>query len=506
MKKLNFFLCIIFTLLLFPISIFAQAPTVEFKCNMSVQIKRGTFNTATDSVWVRGNFSNWEGKDYQLKNTDGDSIYSAVFTNFTEGQALTFKFVHTPDRWEATGNRTITLTAGANVYECFWEDVNVYVPKKTIQVTFTINMELERLKGSFDPTKDHVGVRGSFSGWCGAIMSTPSASNNENFELAQRCETLLTQSQTNPDLYEGVVPMFAEVGEIVTFKFYYNHDIWEIDYLTDTTQSGRYFVISQVDIDAGIMSYDAIGFNNGSLETVLNQDARIEFRCNTNGTSIPNSPEGTEFKTIHIAGEFPPMVWPDSGWPNSDSAKMIQLFDDGTHDDFIAGDKIFTNLLTFPIYTPTSIPYKYSANWGLSLNGGSNNNEVLATGFHRLLLEKFVSFVAVSDSFGKLGNTYIPKVEKLSEVPTIFGLAQNYPNPFNPETKISWQLAVGSFVTLKVYDVLGNEVVVLMNEERSAGSYQVEFSSKNRELSSGIYFYQLRAGNFVETKKMILLR
>ena len=93
-----------------------------------------------------------------------------------------------------------------------------------------------------------------------------------------------------------------------------------------------------------------------------------------------------------------------------------------------------------------------------------------------------------------------------------FSLDQNYPNPFNPSTKISWQTPVGGWQTLKVYDVLGNEVATLVNEEKPSGSYEVEFDAS--KLTSGVYFYQLRAGDpesssgqgFVETKKMILLR
>ena len=87
-----------------------------------------------------------------------------------------------------------------------------------------------------------------------------------------------------------------------------------------------------------------------------------------------------------------------------------------------------------------------------------------------------------------------------------FNLEQNYPNPFNPSTVISWQLPIGSFVTLKVYDMLGNEIATLVNEEKQPGEYHNEFVVKNYELASGIYFYQLRAGNLIETKKMIILR
>ena len=83
-------------------------------------------------------------------------------------------------------------------------------------------------------------------------------------------------------------------------------------------------------------------------------------------------------------------------------------------------------------------------------------------------------------------------------------LSQNYPNPFNPSTKISWQSPVSGHQTLKIYDVLGNEVATLVDEYREAGRYELLFDASN--LSSGIYFYRLEAGSFVETKKMILLQ
>jgi hypothetical protein len=91
---------------------------------------------------------------------------------------------------------------------------------------------------------------------------------------------------------------------------------------------------------------------------------------------------------------------------------------------------------------------------------------------------------------------------------TDYYLGQNFPNPFNPNTKISWQSPVGSWQTLKVYDVLGNDVATLVDEYREAGSYEVEFNSSsiNHHPSSGIYFYQLKAGSFIQTKKMVLIK
>ncbi len=91
-----------------------------------------------------------------------------------------------------------------------------------------------------------------------------------------------------------------------------------------------------------------------------------------------------------------------------------------------------------------------------------------------------------------------------AELPENFSLEQNYPNPFNPSTKIKYSIPTSEFVTLKVYDVLGNEVATLLNEDKPAGSYSVEINAAN--LSSGIYFYRMQTKNSIETKKMILLR
>jgi hypothetical protein len=109
--------------------------------------------------------------------------------------------------------------------------------------------------------------------------------------------------------------------------------------------------------------------------------------------------------------------------------------------------------------------------------------------------------------------------EQIDEIPTEFLLSQNFPNPFNPSTKIKYQIPAslnpskgGTLVTLKVYDVLGNEIETLVNQEKPAGTYELTWSAA--KLPSGVYFYQLKAVDpesssgqgFVETKKMLLLK
>ena len=94
-------------------------------------------------------------------------------------------------------------------------------------------------------------------------------------------------------------------------------------------------------------------------------------------------------------------------------------------------------------------------------------------------------------------------------IPTEYTLFQNYPNPFNPSTKIRYSIPQSSNVVIKVFDILGNEIETLVNEQKPAGTYEAEFYSHSgevRNLPSGVYFYQLKAGDFVETKKMIVIK
>ena len=91
-----------------------------------------------------------------------------------------------------------------------------------------------------------------------------------------------------------------------------------------------------------------------------------------------------------------------------------------------------------------------------------------------------------------------------SSIPDKFELSQNYPNPFNPTTNINFSISNAQFVTLKIYDMLGKEIATLVNEKLNAGSYKVNWNAS--AISSGVYYYRITAGNFVETKKMILLK
>jgi len=116
-------------------------------------------------------------------------------------------------------------------------------------------------------------------------------------------------------------------------------------------------------------------------------------------------------------------------------------------------------------------------------------------------------FVPTSTQWGTFAGRFgaLVGVEPVgSFTPTRYELMQNYPNPYNPSTTIKYQVAENSFVTLKVYDLLGKEIATLVNSNLKPGLYELQFNASG--LTSGIYFYKISAGNYTDTKKMILIK
>jgi len=152
--------------------------------------------------------------------------------------------------------------------------------------------------------------------------------------------------------------------------------------------------------------------------------------------------------------------------------------------------------------SPQSAIYNYEKIGFLNGNGNSNSPKSYSYQDNSISAGKYSYRLKQIDNDGQF--EYSEVIEIDLGLPTEYELTQNYPNPFNPSTKISWQSPVSSHQTLKVYDVLGNEVATLVNEYKPAGSYEVTFDASS--LSSGIYLYKIQSGNFIQTKKMILIK
>ena len=151
--------------------------------------------------------------------------------------------------------------------------------------------------------------------------------------------------------------------------------------------------------------------------------------------------------------------------------------------------------------------YPITLSWEINLENGIEYSFISDSGFGK------ISKIQIRDGqtkfsknvqgriqlFGKVSDSF-----RLNQIPEKFELYQNYPNPFNPTTTIKYDIIKAQDVKLSVYDILGREVATLVNTQQQAGSYEVKFDATN--FSSGIYFYQLKAGDFIDTKKMLMIK
>jgi hypothetical protein len=273
-----------------------------------------------------------------------------------------------------------------------------------------------------------------------------------------------------------------------TQSFGSNHDVYliRLDSSGDTIWTNHYGG-QGVDFGEDVLELDDDGFIIAGYTTSFGMGGYDCYlvRVDLNGDTL---------WTRHYGGEF------------DDKAYAIELFDDGfvlagytqnaptERDAFI----IKTNFNGDTIWTKT-IGGLYN-DFGFDIHKTDDNGLILTGQF---------------DKYGDYNqDVWLVKIDNLATglenelFPTHYMLSQNYPNPFNPSTKIKYALSDRQYATLKVYDILGNEIATLVNEEKPPGEYEVEFNpaSSIPYPASGIYFYQLRAGSFIQTKKMVLLK
>ncbi len=220
----------------------------------------------------------------------------------------------------------------------------------------------------------------------------------------------------------------------------------------------------------------------------------------TSGFGVP--PPGAIYKTTDAGVSWFPLAYQ----PDTVLIEGVR-FAKGTGTGIIYGEKNTTDSLGFGkqllFFARTT---DYGTSWTESIIT-ADSNKILHGG---KLITPLVGYLCGGDAFAKgimlhTTNGGITGVDGNDEqIVQNYQLLQNYPNPFNPSTNISFNLPKRSFVSLKVFDLIGREVMTIASEELSAGTYTRQWNAVN--VSSGIYFYRLQAGSFTETKKLILLR
>jgi len=267
---------------------------------------------------------------------------------------------------------------------------------------------------------------------------------------------------------------------------------------------------------------DTVFFSNVGWDDVISQDVTVYFQANiqsailalTDGEVLIDSQ--TEADTISAVSEIVAVYVNGllgSWWSWGINPVDYLMTDDGLNGDEVASDGIYTVGYTFTAGQAKSQTYKYGIN-SLDNEAGFGENRTM------VIDDAAATFYPEVDCFGSQNtDERLPFPEygcpgvaidgDLSALPTRFALHQNFPNPFNPTTQIAFEMPIMGDVRLNIYNILGQKVRTLVSRELNAGFHVYEWNAMNdagQYLAAGVYIYQLTAGDFVQQKKMLLLK
>lgn len=505
MKKILLMLFV----LAFAGSTFAAIP-VKFSVNMNVKIAEGIFVVGTDKVVARGSFQmaagdagDWSGEFFELKDADADGIYTLTvdFPDDKAGTEYEFKFVKAPDGWESVDNRKFTVTApSVDLPVYYFNNDEVVDAKEIVENTVTFQADLTNIAGTgvgfFDSATDTMTIAG-IADWDGDGSSIVSGSRNME----------LDQFQTGV-IYKTTLVIKAPLGDKVNWKFRAFPGDRFADGGWDGGANRGYIMLT----NGTEVTLDPIVPNITPSAPALTSDQFVLFQVTIPENAGTAKKENTlipydKIQFVGLKGGAAALGSWAGDWVAADTAagQMVVLNDAGQNGDKVAGDRIWSRLVTFAEGTQGGkTEYKYGASYEGMENVEPNaplDNEAGFGANHSFVLKDFGNIFEIQDVW----STLLTSVEKVDNtIPSSFTLSQNYPNPFNPTTTIQYQLPKEGFVTLKVYNSIGQEVATVINKTQSAGTYNVTFDPYG--LSSGMYFYQLSTNNQTITKKMMFVK
>lgn len=349
-----------------------------------------------------------------------------------------------------------------------------------------------------------------FSDAHGAIIykTTDGGNSWEKIVLSQDAGVIGAQVQF-VDALNGWASIFSFQETGYLYRTIDGGDIWNLVGTLGITDETSMFYF--VDTNIGWMTY------------INDSPTLFKIEKTTDGGSTWNlqySDNTVNGDTLHSSGA---MQFTDSnnGWVVGPNGRILKTTNGGTNWELLtnSGLSIYASSKCLFFLTPSigwigtgiHVPNQPSFHIVIHTTDGGNSwtQESLPTW---LSDNSIFSIFFINEQngwmigdYGVIGKyTGITGVEDNRNIPVEFSLSQNYPNPFNPSTKIQYSISSQQNVTLKVYNILGKEVATLVNEEKPAGTYEVFFNGSN--LSSGIYFYKLQSGSFVETRKLTLLK
>ena len=474
--------------------------SVTFEVDMRLPMRQGSLNPG-QQVFVAGSFNGWSTAGDEMTDDDGDSTYTVVVDNLQSGEDLQFKFIYYKSdgsvEWEGIDNRHFTPAPGdTNHYFAFWNDIDPDVQFADGDITFNVDMSVMSEVGIFDNAQDTMMVRGSFNGWGD--------------------QDVMDQDPLSADFYFKTIAFEQQpVGMDLAYKFFVkNHDensMWTDGWERPFSQGGGNRNVA-FEGETG-QQVDPVYYDDVNPDWVIEagQSVQITFQVDMTDAADPNIQVPTfnpATDTVWWIAEQPSFVY-SQGWMDTDNMRVLMLTDDD-------GDMVYTGTLTVNGPAWNGFEYRYA----FTHDGGSFTHEpagfadfayrvryIAMTGA-RQFVQPYTApqdhWTPQEDKSDQWEDGPVVGVDGEGNVVHKFELQQNYPNPFNPTTTIKFSIPKSGVVTLKVFNLLGQEVATLINEEMNAGSYKVNFDAS--KLGSGVYFYKLQTGNHSATRKMLLLK
>ncbi len=483
---------------------------VTFSVDMGVQAFEGNFTPGSSTVVIRGDFQtaagdpvgNWQGMLFPLTDPDGDTVYTATvtFPLSAAGSSFNFKFVESPENWESINNRPFTL-AGPNITMPTVYFNNDFTYTQLLEVTNTIDFTADitsilgiGVGGAFDPNTDSLRVEG---------LDWDNLGKNV---VGNR--RMFANDPGNPGIYTTSLTFTSGsaapngVGDSTKWKFRAYPDArfantgWETG-----TDRWHYYLANGTTV-----TLPTIVPNIYPLFGPLANDVAMEFNVDLTGAVNKYNGETIPLDQVAFVGIKGAAAFLGSWGGNWTVADTVG----GSASTLKVLHKVSGNVWQYNVVVPAgtnsgAYEYKYAAFYpgADTVHGGSSplDNEGAFGKNHLFILKDSPTGLVFNNKFGD----FTTDVERIDNViPTAYELGQNYPNPFNPTTTIRYSIPEAGLVTVKVFNLLGQEVATLVNTQQATGAYQVSFDASS--LSSGIYLYSIEANNFKATKKMILLK
>jgi hypothetical protein len=477
---------------------------VWFKVDMTVPIKTGIVIPGTTVVTLAGTMNGWSATSTPMTKGANDSVYSVLVDSLPSGGIQQYKYVYGGSNWESVANRLYLVPQqDSSVVSVFWNDVNPNIQLGSATVNFNIDMSVMAEAGIYHTNKDSVLLSGIFNGW-----TTTSDFLNQN--AANDSLYFLPHSFTNEPI--GTLEAYKYVVKKHTTGL---DSVWIDGYERPIHWGGN----NRVELFTGA-DKDTTDYYDGihpdwfiptgtNLKVTFNLD--MTPAMDATKQAVPFDPSKD---TVYWSSGEPAFAATQHWYrPSGGHLKNLPLVR-------VGNTNIYTG--TFTVAEPSFNAFEYNYEWQnpdlswVSEPAGLGIDFAYRVRFAGQDAAKHFPknpWVFPTDTWTNTDkktdqefNPYasLTGIKNESLAPASYSLSQNYPNPFNPSTTIKFSISKNDLVVMKIYNVLGQQVMTLVNEQLKPGTYSYKFDAS--KLSSGIYFYNIVSGNFNQTKKMILIK